>query len=445
MKGKWLSVLLGAMLLTLPLSACMSGGGNGNETGTGNGNENVESGGNEDEGGNSGNESGGNENDGAETLQPSDFPYYVEPSTATYAFGTEQMTTPYFLGNVIYNETVLLEENSKGVISGKLQYEPIKILSVRDYTWKNEYAASNYSVSGNTITMNADGEMPYWGAGYAFGEIPEPYRQVSAITNVETDWVMMGSSIYTEGSLIYGHQISVSYVYDVNDLKMSEFPTYATSGLDKTKAKLSAGEDVKITVIGDSVAEGCSSSAHFNHEPFMENWATQSTNVLDATYAGDVSLRNVAVGGKTSEWGAAAAQINSIVQSNPDLVIVHFGINDAGASYTRGAYHDNIEKIVSDVQARLPDCEFLLIKAFTPNTMEYNATQFVKYWAELDEIAAVYEGVYTMDMYTQSVTMLQTKKYMDVTGNGVNHVNDFSSRLYTMSILSSLIDYKTQN
>ncbi len=371
----------------------------------------------------------------------SKFPKYVDPETAAYAFDFEQMTTPYFLGNVIYNETVLLSEQD-GAIRGNLQYKPVKILSVRDYAWQNEYPASDYTVNGNTITMNAGGTMPYWEEGYFKGQdIPAPYREVTSITNVETDWVLMGASIYTEGSLIYGHQISVSYVYDVQDLKREEFASYQTSGMDKVKAKLSQGEDVKIVAIGDSVAEGCSSSAHFNREPFMENWVTQSTKALDAAYAGNVTVKNVAVGGKTSEWGAAAVQVNSIVKETPDLVIVHFGINDAGGNVTKGAYRDNMEKLIGDVQARVPNCEFLLVKAFTPNPLNYNARQFEQYWSALDAICESYEGVYTLDMYTPSVTMLQTKKYMDVTGNGINHVNDFSSRLYTMNILSALIKY----
>ena len=37
--------------------------------------------------------------------------------------------------------------------------------------------------------------------------------------------------------------------------------------------------------------------------------------------------------------------------------------------------------------------------------------------------------------------MLETKKYMDVTGNGINHLNDYSARLYTMNLLASLIDF----
>ncbi len=406
---KNLALLLCALMATMPLAACDKGGGTGNSS--------------------------------DDKVNLEQFPNYVEPENAAYAFGTEQMTTPYFLGNVIYNETVLLSKKGD-VISGNLQYKPVKILSVRDHTWEKEYAASEYSVSGNTITMSADGTMPYWEESWFNGQdVPEPYREVTSITNVETDWVFMGGSIYTEGSLIYGHQVSVSYVYDVKDLNEEEFPTYATSGMDKVKAKLSQGEDVKIVVIGDSVAEGCSSSAHFNHAPYMDNWATQSVEALNAAYEGNITLKNVAVGGKTSEWGAAAQQINSIVKEDPDLVVVHFGINDAGGGVSRGGFSDNMEKIILDVQARLPECELLLIKAFTPNPISYNAKTFEGYWSALDQLADTYEGVYTLDMYKQSVTMLKNKKYMDITGNGINHLNDYSSRLYTMSILSALINY----
>ena len=121
--------------------------------------------------------------------------------------------------------------------------------------------------------------------------------------------------------------------------------------------------------------------------------------------------------------------------------MIHFGINDAGGDMTPGAYRDNIEKIVADVQARVPDCEFMLIKAFAPNSANYNYNTFKAYWKKLEEIAESYREAFTLDMFTPSLTLLQNKKYMDVTGNGINHVNDYSSRLYAMNILSALIKY----
>lgn len=370
------------------------------------------------------------------------FPNYIEPDKAEYTFDFEQMVTPYFKGNVIYNETVLLTKEND-VISGKLQYAPVKILSVRDYTWKNEYPATAYTVSGNTITATSDTALPYLLPQNFHGQdIPAPYRQVTTITNVLTDWAPMGATIYTESPLLYSNQIQVSYVYDVKDVKVNEFAKYETSGFPKLKAKLSGGQDVKLVAIGDSVAEGCSSSKHYNHEPFMDNWVDQVTQALDNKYEGKVTVKNVALGGTKSEWGCAAEQVNKIVAQSPDMVFVHFGINDIGAgNVSAGGYKENIETLITGIQDRLPDCEIMLIKAFPPHPDQYADNKMKGLWNKLDDLSKEIAGVYTLDMYTPGTTLLQSKKYFDVTANGINHVNDYSSRLYTMNILSALIKY----
>ena len=94
--------------------------------------------------------------------------------------------------------------------------------------------------------------------------------------------------------------------------------------------------------------------------------------------------------------------------------------------------------MVLKVREALPSCEVVLIKAFTPEPMTYNDSLFEGYWKGLDSIAEM-EGVYVLDLYTPSLTMLQTKKYMDVTGNGINHLNDFTARVYVMNILASMV------
>lgn len=138
--------------------------------------------------------------------------------------------------------------------------------------------------------------------------------------------------------------------------------------------------------------------------------------------------------------GAAQAQIDRIIAGAPDVLYIHFGINDNGSDFSKGTYTDNIESLVLKVKNALPDCEIVLIKAFTPETMTYNDELFAGYWNGLDSIAAG-KGIYTLDLYAQSLKMLETKKYMDVTGNGINHLNDYSARLYTMNLLASLIDF----
>ncbi len=385
------------------------------------------------------------EEDPAYTFSVSEERQYDE-STKQYrwADGLCSMLHPFWQGNVVYNETVMLVDDG-GVISGKLMYEPTKILSVRDYAWEKEYEeGKDYTVEGNTIVRTAESDIPYLAAENFRGEnLPEGYRLVQSIANVETDVVLMGATIYTEGSLIYGHQVSVSYVYDCTREDTGAFAQYDAGMAPQFQAKFAEGKDLKLGIIGDSVAEGCSSSSKFNREPYLPNFIDMTALYMNALYARDgkggaITVENYAKGGMTSEWGAAQEQINRIIAGAPDVLFVHFGINDNGSDFSKGTYHDNIESLVLKVREALPSCEVVLIKAFTPEPMTYNDSLFEGYWKGLDSIAEM-EGVYVLDLYTPSLTMLQTKKYMDVTGNGINHLNDFTARVYVMNILASMV------
>ncbi len=297
-------------------------------------------------------------------------------------------------------------------------------------------------MDGKTIKRVQGSDIPYLTSENLKGEnIPAPYRSVYTISTVETDYVLMGNTIYTEGSLIYGHQVSVSYVYDVKELNTSVLPTYETSGLPKLKAKLDGGEDVKIVITGDSVAQGCSSSATFNRPPYMPNFITLATNALNRAYPdANVTLSNRSKGGMTSDWGAEDVQVNTIIADKPDVLFIHFGINDSGKKMGAGTYLDNIQSIILRVQAALPDCEFVFIKAFPPNERSYDLENtFEKYWDRVDKWAKTQNNVYTMNMYSIGTEIMKTKKYMDVTGNGINHLNDFSARLYAMAIVAMLV------
>ena len=365
-------------------------------------------------------------------------PFYVDPAQAEYGeYTKDKMRTPYWLGNVIYNETVMLTDDGE-TISGKLQYKPVKILSVRDYTWTTEYSASDYSVHENVITIDESSSLPYLKAENFHGEnLPAGFKITTSIADVMTDVVKMGSTIYHEGPLIYGHQISVSYVYDPADITVQ--PTAFEA--PKTVAKLKAGEDVTIVTTGDSVMAGCSTSGYFNHAPYMPTFMEMVQEGLQDTYEGNITLVNKAVGGKTSTWGASDPHIAELIAQNPDILLIHFGINDCGSGASKNMYEDNLEYIIMKVHAALPNCEIVLIKAFTPHPVVYDTEKLSDYWKKIDGLCKTYDNVSSLDLYTQSTEMLKIKKYMDVTGNGINHLNDFSARLYVMHILNSLVDF----
>ena len=373
------------------------------------------------------------------------YPYYIEEEKAKYKFDFDEQITPYFLGNVIYNETVLLVDDGK-TISGKLQYKPIKILSVRDYTWKNEFASDKYAVNGNVISITKDSGLPYLTADNVSGkQLPDGYRMVAGMndfTNILTDCMQMGPVVYTESPLFYSNQIQVSYVYDVKDLVEEDFAAYATSGMPKLKAKLAAGEKIKIAVTGDSVAEGCSSSEYFKHEPFFPSWVNLLKPALESKYSSEITVVNKAVGGKTAGWGCENKQIKALAAETTDLLIVHFGINDLGANESADTYKYYMETIVMKMQSLSPDTEILIIDALSAAPNVYSYDKFDSYCAAMEELKTSFDDVYTLNMFPINKTMLKVKKYEDITANGINHVNDFSTRLYIMNIMSALVEYR---
>lgn len=386
-------------------------------------------------------ESGGTNTDTGEDMKKN-YPFYVDADKAEYKFDFDETVTPFYLGNVIYNESVLMMDDEEGTLTGKLQFTPKKILSVRDFTLKKEYDVSLFKVNGKVMTAKSDSGVTSLTAKNLAGiELPEGFNKVSGIGNILTDCVQMGAAVYTESPFYYGKQVYVSYVYDVKELNGEVYAQYKTSGLQKTKNKLILGDDVKIVATGDSVMEGCSSSKNFNREPFMDNFMELTRQALDKKYEGNVTLANLAVGGKTSGWGAETTQTIALANENPDLMYIHFGINDLGSRVSAETYKTNIREIVTAVQGSNPDCEFVLIKAFAANPDIYLQKNFEEYWKVLDELSEELDNVYTLDMFTQSMELINSKTYYDVTGNGINHVNDFSARLYAMNMTASLIKY----
>lgn len=390
---------------------------------------------------------GGNGKSKDDKTPSSNLPNYVKPEEAAYAFGASETVTPFYTGNVIYNESVLLIKGDDGKAVGKLQFKPVRILSVRDYTLKHEYDLSLFNVSDRTLTVNDPDRVTYLTEKNLQGlEMPEGFylkNSVKEMTNTLTDCVLMAGAVYTESPFYYGKQIYVSYVYDTKDLNTSLYATYKTSVLPKTQAKLAFGDSLKICATGDSVMEGCSSSKKFNHEPFMDNFMTLTVQELKRAYNNEnITLSNQAVGGMASGWGAEDAQTLKLANEHPDLLYIHFGINDLGSQNSAESYYINIKKIIDDVHGVNPDCEVVLIKAFNANPDIYDQAGFERYWKKLDQLASENANVYTLDMFSQSLALIAAKDYYSVTGNGINHVNDFSARLYAMNMIAQLVKYK---
>lgn len=381
---------------------------------------------------------------GKKGLDMSEFPFYREDTGAiTYEFGSEEMYRPYWRGNVMYNEEVLAVQDGEDLPKGRLLYKPLRIISVRDYTLGTEYREGvDFTVAGKDIVLTASSNAPYLTAANLLGQgLPEPYRQVNSIANVLTDYVMFPNDlVYTESPLFYGNALSVTYVFDMADTDLSVFKTHDVK-LSAAEAKLKSGEAVNLTVIGDSISEGCSASKHFNRAPYQISYAEIVKEGLKDIYGAEVNLINKAVGGKTAEWGAEQTQIEAVIASNPDILIIGFGMNDGTGGVSVIRYQGYIELIVNRVKTARPDCSIILLHTFPPNPLHPSADldKFRRYGEELSALADLNDGVAMVDMWKVGQAMLDAgKPYPAIAVNNVNHPGDFFHRVYAQNVLSAI-------
>ncbi len=390
----------------------------------------------------------------SEPIDMDKFPNYVENiDDLEYSFYDDQRDEPFYWGNVIYNETAMFRVQEDGRVVAKLAFKPLKIVSVRDYTHEVEYVEGvDYTIDedGNLV-LTENSSIKYWTEEQLVGQnIPAPYVKVdsTALGNTATDYyVWSGVSVYTESDFFYGHQVHVTYAYDINNLDLSKYPSYETSAnLVNVRGKLEAGEDLKMVVIGDSISEGCSSSGHFGHAPNMPPFVDLFSSALGLAYGVNVTTINRSIGGTTSDDTASQeSRIQAIINQNPDLLMIHYGTNDLGANTSKNRFKDNIEYIIEQIQEALPNCDIVLLSPVCPHPSIYDYTRLADYGEALAELSedmtvAGERGVAYVDMTTAYQTYFANKTYLDLTANGINHPNDFGHRLYTQCLLGAFVD-----
>jgi len=362
----------------------------------------------------------------------------------------ETALRPLWQGDTIYQESALLVSTNGSPAMAPLLFSPTQaqILSVRDSRMEKEYFEGiDWIVVNGYIQRVAGSSIPYMNAA-------EFTTGTGAACNdvfKRTDGTCV---LYAEGT-IANRQILVSYEHSGNPWT-SHTPAYAGNVLTGTTDKLDSQDPLKVVLYGDSITVGANASGFMNQSPYLPNWGDVLKYGLEKHYGSEVSIVNSAVGGQNSVWGSdnipnqATNNIQTRVsQHDPDLVILAFGMND-GTAYWNGSswvpnvsaanFKTNIEKMIDTVRVSNPSTEFILVGTMLPNpeTPSFFHEQ-PAYVGKLQEIAAEKPGVAVAYMTNIHQSLLYRKWYRDMTGNNINHPNDFLSRWYAQYVLGMLI------
>ncbi len=324
----------------------------------------------------------------------------------------DQAMQPFWLGNKVNDEAVLmLSQDGKPAI-GQLLFHPSRIISVQDYGLATNYAEGmDYTVAGRTLICTESSRMP----------------QVRAedLLQGEFKWNVVG-----------GKQVMVTYEHD--DTWNHPLPAFAGNGLANTMKKLKAHAPLTVVAYGDSITHGYGESRLSHIRPFLPPYPELFVHRLKTIYQDQhVQLYNSSQSGATSQWGKEYAE-RMVSSLNPDLVLIAFGQNDFW-SVPADSFANNVADIIKTVRNKNPNAEFLLVStlrfdpAYTTNS---------QYWSLVGEYAKKLKamtgpGVQFVDMTAISEWMYVAKKPKDCLNDPL-HPNDYFARWYAQSLVAAL-------
>lgn len=350
----------------------------------------------------------------------------------TEAYKLDDILTPIFSGGKIRGESVFpLGGKNGSAASAKLLFAPRKIDAA--YTYRNGektllQEGRDYKISGNTVEFLAGGAVE-----------TIPYSAIYADTKEAAK--KNGSSFFFENLGKYAffaegkwfHQRDVFFDYKHQGQSFFNLPKRGAKSLPKTVKLLKSGKPVKIVLYGDSISAGANAPFRADAAPFSPTWARTVEKRLQKIYGKNVELRNRALGGTIIEWGERNIE-NLVLPDKPDLVILAFGMNDVCPPETR---KEKLEAMIAKVRGQNPDAEFIIVSSMRANPLWQKRMAVQDEYVKIDKSLEC-ESVAVANVRAAHDALLQRKRYIDMTGNNVNHPNKFLISVYAQTVLKLL-------
>ena len=340
---------------------------------------------------------------------------------------------PFWLSPTMEDESVLFIQSGDGPPKASLLFQPTRILKVCDSSGEVIYSQDRdfaWKPGSQEITLLS-------GSRVVFKTPQELRRPAKSQPYVLTHRDGMGEILFGGGHEYHDMQTVVTYEHAI-DAWAGPVPTFASDQLPHTIKKLSQEKALTIALLGDSISTGCNSSGWAKTAPFQPAYQDLFAKNLEAAYSAKVVLKNFSVGGTDTAWGLT--MMGKVIDATPDLLILAFGMNDCARRPAK-EYQDNIRAMVDAVRKACPNSEVVLVASMVGNAdwTALRQERFPQYRDALEKLTQ--PGVALADMTSFWIEMLKYKKDWDLTGNGVNHPNDFGHRVYAQVLSSLLIRY----
>ncbi len=260
-----------------------------------------------------------------------------------------------------------------------------------------------------------------------------PLPNANGIRNAVDD----GYLLYNNWELFAENQVDIDYI-----AKNVDFKPVLPRQLDRLpvfRSKLAKGEPVRVTLVGDSISQGYNATKFIDRDPHMPCYIELVCNELTARCGSPVKLNNLALTGT----GITRAQENKekYFADQPDLMVIAYGMNNMWQMPV-DEFIMHMEEVISEMHSVNPHTEYLVLTFMTGNPLwkptvpgpdAVYADAMRKYVAEKNCHFALADVQKVWKMF------LERKSFYDLSGNGVNHPNDYGHRIYASVILDMLL------
>ena len=243
-------------------------------------------------------------------------------------------------------------------------------------------------------------------------------------------WMFFGP-----GRVLHELQPVASYTAN-DDWQPPQTPAAPDAQLVGLRKALQAKQPINIVMLGDSISTGLDASAGADVAPRQPGYPELVAKGLETSFGSKCTLRNLSKSGMDANWGLS--KMPEVLAAKPDLFLLAFGMNDASGKRTPAEFSRITQEIINALKAALPNCSIILISPMTANP-EWSKSSPELYPAYAEALGKLTgPGIAMANVTTIWTALAERKKYMDLSGNGLNHPNDYGHRIYAGVVLETI-------
>lgn len=342
---------------------------------------------------------------------------------------------PFWSGSQMENEPLFfIQEEGQPTATARLLFAPVKELRIMDASRSTVYVSGKDYVwqSGSpVVTLTTQSRIPFKTHAEMFPPVLKPGESTTPPRAFGKTADGKNGVLFSEGHYFHDLQMQASYTH--TELWSAAEPAVAKERLSRVMAKLQAKQPIKLVAFGDSITEGYNASGFTKAAPFQGAYPTLVAEGLQQKFGGVVTFANHAKAGTQASWGLQ--NIDKVISEKPDLVLLAFGMNHG---HSPEAFASSMRPIIDAIHTSCPDADIVLVASMTGNPAIFPLDRFTGYRDALLVMQA--PRVAVADVTTPWLELQKRKGFSSLSGNNVNHPNDFAHRVYAQVVLALFED-----